>query len=557
MCASWSVDGTGGGEAIGTNIVIVSTNFQFPTPPPQETAPTFSPSPFAYLPATISISSSDSQAQIYFTLNGTAPTQASTPYTSPLTFTTETSLRACAFRAGYLPSQVTDGEYVAVETTNALTLVRTVSGDSADVAAISITATPVGNVSCYAVTESIDIGLAPVGLSAGAYWNPLDGTILWGPYFDNQPRTLAYQIIGPSATYPLAGQGSFDGFSAATTGATSVTIMNCVTAPPGLVAWYLGDGNAQDVVGGNNGTLEGGAGYANGQYALAFSFDGTGNVVIPNAPALSFSPNSPMSAEVWAYRNTSGGTMHMVGKRVSCGSMNYQLAFNEGSGEGLVFGNGIGDEVATGVHLPIGSWHHLVGTFDGATYRFYLDGQLIGSTAGSLGSPNSQPLLIGDSGDCAGFQGLLQNVRIYSVALTAQQVQYNYSVGSSGLCISTLPPAIIIPPTNQIAVPQTTVQFSVTATGSLPLFYQWYFNQTNFLSGETNTSLALSNITMQSAGLYCRRQQSLRKREQYPSPLSMSSKLSSPALISIPMGALQLTAWPFRTAPTRFGRQRI
>ena len=42
----------------------------------------------------------------------------------------------------------------------------------------------------------------------------------------------------------------------------------------GLVAYWPGEGNANDIVGGNHGTLRGGATFATGVVGQAFSFDG-------------------------------------------------------------------------------------------------------------------------------------------------------------------------------------------------------------------------------------------------------------------------------------------
>src|ERR1035441_1533361 len=57
-------------------------------------------------------------------------------------------------------------------------------------------------------------------------------------------------------------------------------------------------------------------------------------------------------------------------------------------------------------------------------------------------------------------------------------------------------------PTNQLVVAGSNAQFSVTAIGSQPLVYQWLFNQTNLLSGATNATLILSNVSNNLAGYY-------------------------------------------------------
>ncbi len=232
--ATWSVDGVGGGESVGTNIVVTSSSSSsIPTPPPQEPVPTLSP-PFASsLPTNVSISSSDAYAQIYFTTDGSLPTQGSTPYTTPLRFSAPTTLRAVGYRAGYVPSASAVGNYVAaLPTNNSLSLVRSIFGNGAVLPSITITATPLGSVSCYAVIETIVPGLTPSGLASNAVWNPANNTINWGPFVDNQPRALTYELSGPAGTFPLAGAGSFDGYPATDTGATTVTFNPAYIAPP-------------------------------------------------------------------------------------------------------------------------------------------------------------------------------------------------------------------------------------------------------------------------------------------------------------------------------------
>jgi hypothetical protein len=240
--ATWSVDGVGGGEAVATNIVVASPSNSIPTAPPQEPMPSLSPSIGSSLPTNVSISSSDSQAQIYFTTDGTLPTQSSTPYTTTLTFSAPTTLRAVAFRAGYVPSAAALGDYVAAPPTNSLSLVRSISGNGTFLLTVTLAATPLGSVSCYAVTETLGPGLTPSGLAAGAVWNPANNTIYWGPFLDGQPRALTYQLSGPSGNFSLLGQGSFDGYFSAATGATAVffnsdyigtptNYATCVTGP--------------------------------------------------------------------------------------------------------------------------------------------------------------------------------------------------------------------------------------------------------------------------------------------------------------------------------------
>ena len=87
----------------------------------------------------------------------------------------------------------------------------------------------------------------------------------------------------PSHTYTAAGTftvtltaTSPDGGSLALERSITVQPRSPISPPAGLVSWWPGDGNANDIVGDNHGTLENGATFATGKVNQAFSFDGTG-----------------------------------------------------------------------------------------------------------------------------------------------------------------------------------------------------------------------------------------------------------------------------------------
>ena len=228
-----------------------------------------------------------------------------------------------------------------------------------------------------------------------------------------------------------------------------------------MVSWWPGDDNTDDVIDGNSGAFVGNTSYSTGEVGQAFSFDGSNYVEVPDAANLDFAPNAAITIDMWVYRTGSAGAMHFIGKRVACSSINYQMGINTFSGEGLFFGNGLDDEVATGQDLPLNTWTHLAGTFDGSTYRFYINGTLAGTAAGTLGSPNSAPLRIGTSGDCQKFVGLIDEVELFNRALSQAEIQSIVDAGSAGKC---RPQGTPTPTHTATATPTATATATPTAT---------------------------------------------------------------------------------------------
>ncbi len=67
---------------------------------------------------------------------------------------------------------------------------------------------------------------------------------------------------------------------------------------------------------------------------------------------------------------------------------------------------------------------------------------------------------------------------------------------------STAPPLIINDLTNQAVSLGQDVTFSIDASGTLPLSYQWYYNTNTLLSVGTNSTLTLTNVQLSDAGGY-------------------------------------------------------
>ncbi len=75
--------------------------------------------------------------------------------------------------------------------------------------------------------------------------------------------------------------------------------LGIVTPPSGLVSWWPGDGHANDIVGGNNGTLLGGVSFSAAEVGQGFSFNSNSDgVTIPHNTNLDVQ-NPGFSADFW------------------------------------------------------------------------------------------------------------------------------------------------------------------------------------------------------------------------------------------------------------------
>jgi len=80
---------------------------------------------------------------------------------------------------------------------------------------------------------------------------------------------------------------------------------------------------------------------------------------------------------------------------------------------------------------------------------------------------------------------------------------YGSTFSSNAILTVTLdPPQITSQPISRSGIVGTNFTFAVSASGSLPLAYQWYYNTNSLISGATNSSLVLTNIQFNQSGTY-------------------------------------------------------
>ena len=268
-----------------------------------------------------------------------------------------------------------------------------------------------------------------------------------------------------------------------------------------LVNRYNFAANANDSVGAAHGTLLNGATISGGAVVL----DGANDFVdLPNSLVAAL---SNLTIETWVTDNGSGTWSRIfdfgfsnVGEGSAGTGTNY-LFVSPQSGSGTlragIIANNLGAEQMVdwaGTRLPTGSQKHVVLTMDSTaqTGRLYVDGVEVAQNASLTLNPallgNTFNNWIGRSQWSADpyFNGSVHEFRIYNGALTASEVQQNFSAGPD-VTLSSGPVAFLTQPGSQSASESATVTFTTTFSGTSPVGIQWRRNGVN-ISGATNSS---------------------------------------------------------------------
>ena len=200
-------------------------------------------------------------------------------------------------------------------------------------------------------------------------------------------------------------------------------------APPGLVAAYsFSEGSGSTVAdasgNGNGGTIGTATWSASGKYGGSLSFNGTtAKVTVPHAASLDLS--TAMTLEAWVRPSAVTNKWRDVIYR---GNDNYYLEATSQPGirpdVGGTFG-GTAADIRGSAALAVNAWSYLTGTYDGSTLRLYVNGtQVATQTRTGAITTSTNPLTIGgDPIFGQYFAGLIDEVRVYNVALSAAQIQ--------------------------------------------------------------------------------------------------------------------------------------
>jgi hypothetical protein len=207
---------------------------------------------------------------------------------------------------------------------------------------------------------------------------------------------------------------------------------------PGLAGWWNFDEGigtvASDGSGnGNTGTIYG-ASWVPGIYGQALSFGGTSDYVqVPDSTSLRDAGNNNRTIEFWAKFTTLSTTHNII--------MIGLLETNAGGNHLFIYGNTANfwtsfrtatnyQDYAANINFAevLNGWHHFAMVYDGAHIYIYLDGNLRNSGV-LTGNWANVPVTFKVEINPLAFAGTIDEVRIYNQALSATDIQTDFSIG--------------------------------------------------------------------------------------------------------------------------------
>ena len=338
----------------------------------------------------------------------------------------------------------------------------------------------------------------PTGSTDGLYVNDTIQYETWSSSvtFNGSGR---YTPIGAGFIFPNLQVGGLSYVGANALYAVPEPATTCVSLPSGLVGWWRAEGNANDSVAANNGVIQN-VDFTNGMVGQAFLFHGyslfppRSRISVPDQPA--FELTDSLSIEGWINPAGAGGQSGVILWRGDCRG-GYDPYFFQMNGDNTLSftiedASPQAASVTTSAPLANNQWYHVAATLNGNTgdMSIYINGVLAAQTNtsirpfGPLISSQEPTIGIGNVGtscwDFVPFNGAIDEISLYSRALSQSEIQAIYNAGSSGKCVSAPVAPVANAGPNQVVYAWIDGMADVNLDGSGsydadgdPLTYKW------------------------------------------------------------------------------------
>lgn len=212
----------------------------------------------------------------------------------------------------------------------------------------------------------------------------------------------------------------------------------------------------RDLAGTRDGTIIGTKALYQTNGVEALWFDGSTYVQLAAGITGASLPTRDLSVEAWVGLNAGTAWGGILGVLQDNGSAEtgWALGYDNSrfnfalSSIGADDGNGLLTYLNADANYSLQRWHHVVGTYDGASQKIYVDGRLAGTSmvqSNNINYSASAPYDIGayhDDNEFFPLNGWVKEVKLYSAALGASEVAANFQTSSNIIGIPLTPPAV-------------------------------------------------------------------------------------------------------------------
>ncbi|MEJ2545882.1 MAG: LamG domain-containing protein [Calditrichaceae bacterium] len=232
---------------------------------------------------------------------------------------------------------------------------------------------------------------------------------------------------------------------------TSVTAQECVDVPNQIENWWTGDGDTYDRIGDQYASMINGVAFDSGKVGQAFRFQEIRGCI--DCGDLNTTEQSNGTYEMWFMTDIANSDRDPLNSFQVLLSKMYQGSLRARE---LVLENDqtikfeIYDQSYPSSFVRIytkptefrpDEWHHVAASWGDSGMKIYLDGVVNDSSNYTeFGYPSDSSFLIGNlkenfnAGREYGFYGELDEVSVYSRALTAKEIKAIYDSGRAGKC---------------------------------------------------------------------------------------------------------------------------
>jgi hypothetical protein len=304
-------------------------------------------------------------------------------------------------------------------------------------------------------------GTLPAGITLGAVSGVLGGTPAPDTQGVYQFGIVANNGVGSGTTQPFT---------------LTINAVPCTAPASGLISWLPGNGNANDLLGANSATLQGGATFAAAKVGQGFNF-----VNAPNASSGQYANvttpvglpvgNAARTIELW-FKTATTLSASPNAALVQYGAPAMEQTFGlvtTATAPGKLYFNGGGDDLAGTTTLQPNTWYHAAVTYDGTTVKLYLNGVLESSKATSALNTtlDANGLTIGLRPATSVWNGQIDEVDIYNRALSQAEIQAIYYAGAMGKCAPPLALSSAVSRKTHIGVGVKDIAMPLTGTAGI------------------------------------------------------------------------------------------